>query len=80
MASAAFLLSRGERYVLSPAPPSLRAMGREWIEAAATAVLKVPSAIVPAESNFVLNPLRPEFARLAVVTTDAFEIDVRLYR
>ncbi len=69
-----------EGWRATPAPLSLRIFGREWIEASATAVMKVPSAIVPAESNFVLNPLHPEFARLAVVTADPFEIDVRLFR
>lgn len=36
---------------------ALRALGADWVRRAKTAVLCVPSAIVPNEFNYVLNPL-----------------------
>ena len=62
-----------------PAPPSLRELGKAWIQAAETAVMRVPSAIVLPEWNYILNPLHEAFARLTVLPPDPFEIDVRLF-
>ena len=64
----------------SPAPASLQAKGLAWLDARETAILKVPSAIVPPESNFLLNPLHEDFQNLVVHPPAPFEIDVRLFR
>ena len=60
----------------SPAPAVLQATGRAWLDARETAILKVPSAIVPPESNFPLNPLHSDFQRLVPHPPAPFEIDV----
>ena len=57
-------LARGWRAY--PAPPALQDMGSAWARELGTAVLSVPSAVVPQERNFVLNPLHPDFARLRI--------------
>jgi RES domain-containing protein len=36
-------------------------IGDPWLEAQKFVALKVPSAIVPVEFNYVLNPLHPDF-------------------
>ena len=61
------------------APTSLRELGRAWLQAAETPVLRVPSAIVPPEWNYILNLLHEAFANLTVLPPDPFEIDVRLF-
>ena len=48
-----------------PGPPS-REVGDRWLVEAPSAVLRVPSAIVPAESNYLLNPLHPDFAQVEI--------------
>jgi RES domain-containing protein len=62
----------------SPAPPELAAIGDEWFRNAASPVLRVPSAIVPLEHNYLLNPLHPEFPAIRLGTAVAFPIDPRL--
>ena len=37
-------------------------IGEAWLNAAKSVVLKVPSAILPVEYNYVLNPLHPDFS------------------
>jgi RES domain-containing protein len=37
-------------------------IGTDWIKSGATAVLSVPSVVVPSERNYLLNPAHPEFA------------------
>ena len=41
-------------------------------------MLRVPSAIVPAESNFMINPSHPDFAELRISEPRAFDLDPRL--
>ena len=41
--------------------------------------MRVPSAIGPAEWNYVVNPLHEAFARMTVLPLDPFEIAVRLF-
>lgn len=61
-------------------PPSLRTIGETWLRRAQTACLRVPSAIVPEESNYLLNPRHPDFSRLAIGPAEPFNFDRRLAR
>jgi RES domain-containing protein len=64
----------------APAPIALQAIGAKWLESKRTAVLRVPSAIVNDECNYLLNPLHPDFGRIAVGNPRAFAFDGRLWR
>ena len=59
---------------------ALRGIGGRWIERARSAVLAVPSAVVPAETNYLLNPAHPEFRRIRIGTPEPFTTDLRLVR
>jgi RES domain-containing protein len=41
-------------------------------------VLAVPSAVIPQELNYLLNPLRPQFRRIRVRNPEPFLFDPRL--
>lgn len=58
----------------------LQAMGQEWIRNGQTAVLAIPSAVVPAERNYLLNPRHPDFARIAIGASQSLATDTRLLR
>jgi RES domain-containing protein len=60
-----------------PAPAKVRAIGDEWAAAGKSAALRVPSALVPAESNFLLNPRHPDFSKLRIGQPLPFEFDPR---
>jgi RES domain-containing protein len=62
-----------------PAPPALAAIGERWLEAARTAVLSVPSAVIPHERNFILNPTHSDFAKLKTHKAEAFSFDPRMW-
>ena len=53
-------------------------IGREWFEKGRTAILQVPSAIIPSEWNFVLNPTHPNFHRIEIAAAEPFAFDPRL--
>ena len=59
---------------------TLRALGTEWAAGLATAVLAVPSAVVPDETNYLLNPRHPDFGRIALGTARELITDLRLAR
>lgn len=63
-----------------PAPPSLQRLGNAWLDAASGCLLRVPSVIVPSESNFLINPAHPDVRQLRVVKRRAFRFDARLAR
>jgi RES domain-containing protein len=58
----------------------LQAIGAEWASTRKAAVLAVPSAIVPRESNYLLNPLHPAFKRIAIGKPSTVETDLRLIK
>jgi RES domain-containing protein len=64
----------------SPAPAAVRRIGDEWLANGTTPVLSVPSAVIDAERNYVLNPQHPDFASLAIEPPRAFAFDIRLAR
>ena len=59
-------------------PPRLQAVGNEWVKNNTSAVLRVPSVIIPEESNFLLNPAHPDFHRLTIGKPRRFQFDPRL--
>lgn len=63
-----------------PAPPALRQFGDEWHEAKWSPVLAVPSVVVDAEENYVINPAHPDFARIEIDQARPFRLDARLAR
>ncbi|MDD5374354.1 RES family NAD+ phosphorylase [Acidithiobacillus sp.] len=51
----------------SPQPSgTLREIGMRWVEERLSAVLAVPSAVIPAERNYLLNPMHPEFSLIII--------------
>ncbi len=58
----------------------LQAMGMEWFRAGLTAVLSVPSAVLPEERNYLLNPRHPDFARIVIGEPRSLATDTRLLR
>jgi len=56
-----------------------RMLTRAWFGERRTALLRVPSAILPAAFNYLLNPLHPDAGRIAVVARQTAAFDARLF-
>ncbi|OGK87308.1 MAG: hypothetical protein A2W08_05860 [Candidatus Rokubacteria bacterium RBG_16_73_20] len=63
-----------------PAPRACAELGTRWIAARSTAVLAVPSAVVPSEPDYLLNPLHADFRRIRVGRPQPFSFDPRLWK
>lgn len=61
-----------------PAPESLQTLGGAWISAGGACALRVPSAVVPAEYNFLLNPAHPDFGTIIIGMPERLSMDRRL--
>lgn len=61
-----------------PAPKALQHLGNTWIDECETAVLRVPSALIPAEFNYLINPQHPDARHIRVVARSRFAFDPRL--
>jgi RES domain-containing protein len=63
-----------------PAPVGLRPIGHQWVVEGRSAVLSVPSAVVPSERLYLLNPQHPDFTEIQIGEAQAFPLDARLQR
>ncbi len=61
-----------------PAPAACRAVGADWVARGESLGLVVPSVVVPSEENLLLNPLHPNFAKVALEKQEPFLFDRRL--
>jgi RES domain-containing protein len=65
---------------INPPPASTQAIGDAWVAAAGSAVLRVPSVVVPVEYNYVVKPNHTDFARVRIGAPVPFPFDRRLLR
>ena len=63
---------------ISPPPQETQVIGDRWVKEQRSAVLALPSAISPADTNFLLNPDHPAFKRIRIAPPIDFAFDPRL--
>lgn len=61
-----------------PPPVEAAAIGDRWVETQPSLLLQVPSAVIRAEFNYLINPLHPRFAELVIGPPEPFRFDSRL--
>ncbi len=59
-------------------PVALKIIGDSFLRKKEHLLLKLPSAIVPAEYNYLLNPLHPDMQKVKVLNQHPFDFDERL--
>ncbi len=62
----------------SPAPSSTKEFGSDLLLKAAEPIIKIPSAIIPGEFNYLLNPLHPDSNKFKLIEIVDFVYDVRI--
>jgi RES domain-containing protein len=61
-----------------PASKATRTIGDAWISEGVLPMLQVPSAVIPREFNFLLNPWHKDFRKLRTGKPHRFQFDRRL--
>lgn len=63
-----------------PAPERLRDLGDGWVRGGESSVLLVPSAVIPRERNFLLNPAHRDFPKVRIGKPEPFSYDPRMWK
>ena len=65
-------------WMVSPAPSSTRDLGSSLLVTAKCMAIKLPSAIIPDEFNYLINPVHINKSYIRIVEAKDFIYDVRL--
>ena len=58
--------------------PECKRLGDDWLTRNESAILQVPSVIIPQEPNFLLNPRHHDFSKVELKVVEGFIFDHRL--
>lgn len=59
---------------------TLQTIGKDWLTSMRSAILSVPSAVLPAERNYLINPNHPDFQKIMFGTLESLQTDIRLHK
>jgi len=65
--------------ILHDTPDMPRDIGDDWLRSGRSALLQVPSVIVPESSNILINPAHPDAAEIRIASSRPFRFDDRLW-
>jgi len=63
-----------------PASTSTQDIGLNWVQKNETAILRVPSTIIPSEYDYLINPLHTDFNSLKIYKPLPFSFDPRMWK
>jgi RES domain-containing protein len=58
--------------------PYTQRIGDKWVKDGMSAVLQVPSVIIPGEFNYILNVAHKDFTKITLVGNEPFSFDGRI--
>jgi RES domain-containing protein len=68
------------RWRSEPSPKETKDLGTAWASSGSSCVLRVPSAIIPEEFNYVVNPAHADFGMIVAGEPERFSLDPRLWK
>lgn len=72
--------SLGENWNTNPLDPQTQALGDVFIRSNEKCGLKVPSAVVKGDFNYLLNPNHPEIDKIKIKSVTEFPFDKRVFK
>lgn len=69
-----------EDWRVYPVSRVLQNRGAAWVKENESAVLRVPSSVLPDEWNYLINPAHPGSARIKVMGAKPFQFDPRMWK
>lgn len=60
-------------------PEYTRYIGDEFLKLKSDLILKIPSVVIPEESNYLLNPTHSDFKKIKIASTRPYGLDSRLF-
>jgi len=65
-------------WAAAPSPASTKAFRTALLQKADYLVLKIPSAVIPAEFNYLINPIHKDSASISIMDVQDFVYDIRI--
>ncbi len=56
-----------------------RYIGDEFLQSRSDLILKIPSAVIPEENNYLLNPSHKDFKKIVIERSKRYGLDNRLF-
>ncbi len=53
-------------------------IGDGFLQSRSGVIMEVPSAVIPEESNYLINPLHPDFEKIKLLQSQSYNLDKRL--
>ena len=72
------LIDLPDDWDILPPPDSTQTIGTAWALKKESILYKVPSTIIREESNYLINPLHPDFKKLSIGNAQKFAFDPRI--
>lgn len=63
-----------------PTSTSAQSLGRAWLDQAEMLAMRVPSVVLPEESNVIINPQHSDYVRVQLTVVRPFTFDGRMYK
>ena len=57
----------------------LQTIGKDWLTSMRSAIMSVPSAVLPAERNYLINTNHPDVQNIMLGLPESLQTDMRLY-
>ena len=67
-----------EDWASLPSSLSAKSFGDDWVQSKTSLILEVPSAVVPSENNYLINPSHPDFDQITYGDPIPLPLDERL--
>lgn len=61
-----------------PPGEASQSIGDTWLEKGASVAMRIPSVVIPEETNVLINPLASNFESIKFVERRTFQLDLRL--
>ena len=69
-----------DNWTADPIPQSVKDVGDRWVQNQQSVILKIPSAIIAVEHNYLINPSHPDFEKIVINSPQKFSFDHRLLK
>ncbi len=63
-----------------PPPDACKDIGTDWAKGGTSALLELPSVIVPVQKNYVINIAHPDYRFFQIEREDDFSFDPRMWK
>ncbi len=74
------IITLPKRWRRHPPGAGTKKIGSDWVKSMDSAVLSLPSTIIPSNKNYLLNPQHPDSDKITIGLPEPFSFDSRMWK